>query len=284
MTQQSKTRRIMGRKNRLTNVERRTFDKIFQSGGGYVLDFSDASMGEWFEEYHNINIFHERFQITGKSKGKCLRGFVEVADPRLVARVLRELWEYRCTRNLIERDPVEEDSLSQWLQQFTEELENSPSVDLQEAFRDFTDDTTLKRLQESIANDLAAEKPDAAIDRIHTYCVKRFRALLRERGDEVSADMPLHSIFGRYGKSLRDDDSITEFTLPILRSVHKLVEALNDARNKRSLAHDNELLSLSEARFFVDSVVAALCFIERTEENRKKPSAAPADDIDEIPF
>lgn len=91
MSNQQNSPRIIGRKNRLTSVERRTFDKIFQSGGGYVLDFSDASMGEWFEEYFDINIFHERYQITGRSKGKCLRGFVEVADARLVARVLRKL-------------------------------------------------------------------------------------------------------------------------------------------------------------------------------------------------
>lgn len=158
-----------------------------------------------------------------------------------------------------------------------------PSINLQEAFRDFTDDTTLKRLQEAIASDLASEKPDIAIDRIHTYCVKRFRVLLKERGHDI-VDAPLHSLFGLYAKSIRDEGSITEFTAPILRSIHKLVEALNDARNKRSLAHDNELLSLSEAKFVVDIVVAALCFIERTEEGRVKNYAPEIDDIDHIPF
>ncbi len=223
-------------------------------------------MSEWFEETFGLDIFQERFQIEGHSKGKTLRGFVEVAEPRLVAKVLRELWTYRRSLEGYAEDSfVEEGRLKAWIDQFSAELENASALNLEDALRDFSRDTTLPKLRAAIAGDLVAEKPDVAVDRLHTYCVKRFRALLAERGSRVNASTPLHAIFGAYGKILRDEGAVSGFALPTLRVQHKLFESLNDARNKRSFAHDNELLVVSEAQFIVDCVLASLAFIERIE-------------------
>lgn len=261
--------KIIGRTRRLTSLSRLVFDRIFHSGGGYVLNFTDRTMAEWFEETLDVEIFQPRFQAEGQSKGKTLRGFVEVAEPRLVAKVLRELWMYRCgIDGYAEDDPNEEVRLKTWLDQFTNELENASTLMLDDAFKDFSRDTTLPKLRAAIAADLLAEKPDVAIDRLHTYCVKRFRALLLERGAPVDASTPLHAIFGAYGKLLRDEGMVSGFALPTLRVQHKLFEGLNDARNKRSFAHDNELLAASEAQFIVDCVIASLSFIERIESDR----------------
>ena len=261
--------RIMGRSRRLPSKARMVFDQIFHSGGGYVLDFSDCTMAEWFEETFDLDIFQERFQAEGHSKGKTLRGFVEVTEPRLVARVLHALWLYRCELpDYKESDPEEEARLKAWLDRYTNELETASTMKLEDALTDFSRDTTLPKLRASIANDLVAEKPGVALDRVHTYCVKRFRHLLSERGHPVEERTPLHAIFGAYGKLLRDNREVTEFALPTLRVQHKLFEALNDARNKRSFAHDNDLLSVSEAQFLIDCVLSSLAFIKRIESSR----------------
>lgn len=271
---------VLGRNRRLTSQHRTTFDRIFHSGGGYVLDFSDRTMAEWFEETLDLDIFQQRFQIEGHSKGKTLRGFVEVAEPRLVAKVLRALWAYRCGLDgYIEDDPHQEGRLKSWLDQFTDELDSASSLNLDDAFKDFSGDTTLPKLRASIAGDLVAEKPEVAIDRLHTYCVKRFRALLIERGKSVDASTPLHAIFGAYGKLLRDSGDVSAFALPTLRVQHKLFEGLNDVRNKRSFAHDNDLLVVSEAQFIVDCVLSSLAFIERIEADRVSAEDASDDDI-----
>ena len=128
----------------------------------------------------------------------------------------------------------------------------------------------------SIAADLVAEKPDVALDRVHTYCAKRFRTLLRSRGQHFDARTPLHAIFGAYSKALRNESRVSELVLPMLRAQHKLFESLNNARNKRSFAHDNELLAVSEAQFIVDSVLA---FIERLETASKADLSEPDDSI-----
>jgi hypothetical protein len=258
--------KIIGRSKRLPHKQRETFDRIFHSGGGYVLDFSDRTMHEWFEEHFDLNIYQTRFQRDGLSKGKTLRCFVEVAEPRLVAKVLCALWEYRSmVPSCIEDDPVEEQRLKAWLDQFTAELERLSSVPLEDAIRDFSGDTTLVKLRASIAADLTGEKPDVALDRVHTYCVKRLRHLLAAAGQTTNRTAPLDTLFGLYGKSVRDGKAVSEFALPMLRIQHKIFQFLNEARNKRSFAHDNELLAHSEAQFVVDCVLASLAFIERIE-------------------
>jgi hypothetical protein len=261
--------KIIGRSKRLHGKQRDTFNRIFKSSDGWVLDFSDRTMAEWFDENFGLTIFQPRFQIDGASKGKSLRGFVEVAEPRLVANVLRALWAYRCSLSeLREADTAEEVRLRLWLEQFTAELDQLSALPLNEAIVDFSGDTTLNKLRASIASDLIGDKPDVALDRVHTYCVKRFRHLLASRCQTTDPNAPLDGLFGFYGKHLRDTAAISDFALPMLRIQHKIFEFLNTARNKRSLAHDNELLELSEARFVIDCVLSSLAFIERIEESR----------------
>ena len=274
--------RILGRTRRLTSLQRIVFDRIFHSGGGHVLDFSDRTMAEWFEETVGLDIFRVRFQVEGTSKGKTLRGFVAGAEPRLVARALRALWDYRCTlTDYTEPDADGEERLKAWLVQFTDELESASSLNLDDALKGFSGDTTLPKLRASIAADLIAEKPDVALDRVHTYCVKRFRHLLSARSQTTDAKVPLDALFGTYGKILRDEDAVSAFALPTLRVQYRLFDGLNQARNKRSFAHDNGLLTVSEAQFIVDSVLVSLAFIERIEAARK---TTEPQNVGDIPF
>lgn len=275
--------RIIGRTRRLLLQQRGVFDWIFHSGGGYVLNFTDRTMAEWFDENFDLDIFQARFQIEGGSKGKTLRGFVEVAEPRLVARVLRKLWEYRCLLGdgYVETDPNQEKQLKAWLEQFASELEEAPTLNFDEAFRDFSGDTSLQKLRASIENDLLAERHNVAVDRIHTYCVRRFRALLSSRGQDVNESASLDTLFSAYSRGVRDEGTVSEFAFPLLSVQHKTFYILNQTRNRRSLAHGNELLDASEAKFIIDCVLASLSFIGRLEDSRQEPITNLND---EIPF
>ena len=265
MDQQLSTR-ILGRTKRLPTKQREIFDRIFHSGSGYVLDFSDRAMSEWFEEVCGLQIFQPRFQLEGTSKGKTLRCFVAVAEPRLVARVLRLLWIYRYSLSVyVDKDPAEEARLTAWFEQFMVELDSASSMPIEDAIRDFTGDITLAKLRAAIASDLIGEKPDVALDRVHTYCVKRLRHLLAAKGQPFDAAAPLDALFGAYGRILKETSVVSEFALPTLRVMHKMFDSLNQARNKRSLAHDTEVLDFSEAQFLIDCTLASLAFIERIE-------------------
>ncbi|MDT3279448.1 restriction endonuclease [Shewanella scandinavica] len=73
-------------------------DYIFEMGGGYVLDFSNQTYSEFFNDELGINIDDDRFCDTGTSKGKRLRSYLKKSETEEVLRVLASLWEYRETK------------------------------------------------------------------------------------------------------------------------------------------------------------------------------------------
>ena len=76
--------------SRLTDVEKRYLEKVLNMGGGYVLDYTDATFEEFFYRY-KVNIHSDRYQTYGTSKAKKMRAFWEREPDALVARVLSEM-------------------------------------------------------------------------------------------------------------------------------------------------------------------------------------------------
>ena len=66
------------------------FEKLLGMEGGYVLNYTDAKFGEFFNR-HKIDIHGQRYQIDGTSKAKKMRRFWKVETDTLVGGVLREL-------------------------------------------------------------------------------------------------------------------------------------------------------------------------------------------------
>lgn len=89
------------------STEMRFLDAIFDMGGGYVLDFSNRTMDEFFMEELEIDISHEMFSKDGTSKARRVRCLLQNADHSTVIRVLEALWEHR--KSIREENNVEED-------------------------------------------------------------------------------------------------------------------------------------------------------------------------------
>ena len=71
----------------LTDIEKRYLERILSMGGGYILDYTDATYGEFFGRY-KIDIHNTKYQTYGTSKAKKMRAFWE-REPAL-ARVAGE--------------------------------------------------------------------------------------------------------------------------------------------------------------------------------------------------
>jgi uncharacterized protein (TIGR02391 family) len=78
----------------LTTIEKQLLEKLFQMDGGYVLDFSDRTMGEFFIDDVGINIYDEKYNYASGSKANRIRGFWAVADDRIVGKSILKLIEY----------------------------------------------------------------------------------------------------------------------------------------------------------------------------------------------
>lgn len=64
-------------------------------GGGYVLDFSNRTFSEFFNEELGINIDDTAYDADGTSKAKRLRFYLRQTSTDNVIKVILALWEYR---------------------------------------------------------------------------------------------------------------------------------------------------------------------------------------------
>lgn len=84
----------------LRPVELKLVDELFGMSSGYVLDFDNRTFAEFFRREVGIEIYDNAYAINGGSKGKHLRAFLTIGQPRAIARALGALWEYRETDRL----------------------------------------------------------------------------------------------------------------------------------------------------------------------------------------
>lgn len=84
----------------LTSAEKLYFEKLFGMQSGYVLDFNDATYGEFFNA-KGVDIHAIQYQTYGTSKAKKLRSFWEQMPDDKVGSVLGDMLDlYEATHHL----------------------------------------------------------------------------------------------------------------------------------------------------------------------------------------
>jgi len=94
----------------LNTNEKRILEKLFQMESGYVLDFSDRTMGEFFHDSLSVDIDATRYHYGSGSKANRMRGFWQVASDPMVAQSIRELVDY--IKNQIMLEHIDEAKFS----------------------------------------------------------------------------------------------------------------------------------------------------------------------------
>lgn len=79
----------------IRSLDMMVLDDVLEMHGGYVLNFSDRTFGNFFAEELEINIDDPKYSVEGSSKAKRLRYFLQNEDKATVVRALNALWEYR---------------------------------------------------------------------------------------------------------------------------------------------------------------------------------------------
>jgi hypothetical protein len=257
--------------SKIRSIDMLLLDKVLEMEGGYVLNFSDRTFASFFAEELNIDIDDPIYAQNGGSKGKRLRRFLQISDPGLSARALRKLWDYReAVRTRSGREEALED-VQDKLFQIIHRLEGDSGLARTDAIERFEHDETLDELVASIERDIQAHKPHVALDRLHTYCMKKFAHLLRQRGEQPSTGETLNARAGRYFNPMRRSRQIRPISDKIMKSTVETFELYNGIRNNESLAHDNTLVESNEARFIFDGIVNMLRFVKTIEGNRFGP-------------
>ena len=71
--------------------DRRFLEDVFEMGSGYVLNFTDRTFAEFFENELSVNIDDPKYRLKGNSKGKRLRTFLEIESEPVITKSLRAL-------------------------------------------------------------------------------------------------------------------------------------------------------------------------------------------------
>lgn len=257
---------------KLPRSDIRAIDEALDMTSGYVLNFSDRTMAEFFEDHFGIEIYDEKYSFNGSSKAKHLRAFIASEEAPLVSYVLRALWEYRSTlpayTEVLPENAATEKSKEQAYFRILNRLEGDGGASSTDVLELFKADYSLDELISAIERDIAAGKAAAALDRLHTYCMKKFAHLLEERGVGCDRTEALHARVGKYVKAVESERQIGEMSKRIMKSAISIFDQFNHVRNEQSLAHDNELVGPIEAKFIFDSVSAILRFMKAIEASR----------------
>ena len=255
---------------KLKHKDIRIIDNAFEMHTGYVLDFSDRTFAQFFDDEFGIDIDADKYRAKGTSKAKRLRTFLSLEDEYTVSKVLRGLWAYRESLPVPEAwgESQPKVDVKTPLFDLISRIEGGGTSPRTDVFEKFVADETLEDLIAAIERDVQANKPAATLDRLHTYCMKKTAHLIEKHGGTCNRDDPLHSRMGKYIKLLEENRQLREISKRTLKSGISIFESFNDVRNNESFAHDNDIVDQAEARYIFDSITALLRFIKTIEADK----------------
>jgi len=286
----------------LTNIEKRKFERLLEMGSGYVLNFSNRTFQEFITDVTDHNIYDTQYEYGSGSKANRLRGFWQTETNYVVGKLMSALIDHQkdvedenqISDNFYIKKKPEELQLTASLREdcrriVTRLLQHQPVPDV-DALTAISDGKDFEAITRAVRDSIAKNEPESGLDRLHTFVIKYVRTLCNERGLVVTREKPLHSLFGEYVKSVQGSGLIeSEMTLRILKSSISTLDAFNDVRNNRSLAHDNPILNYDEALLIFNHVASSVRFLNSLQKKlepqrraQEQPSAQILDD--DVPF
>jgi Abortive infection C-terminus len=246
-----------------SNGEKRKLEKYLQMGGGYVLDFSNRTFQEFVFDSVGLNIDDEAVGGFG-SKAVRLRNFWARQPDHIVGKLLKDFIEYRDESSTLPNVSL----LKEACRQIAERLLHSAPIHDAEVISVLSQQEEFKRLATGVLDSINKNDPQSGLDRLHTFTMAFARSLCEKHGIRVEPDKPLHSVFGEYVKKLKASNVIeTQMTERILKSSIAVLDAFNDVRNNRSLAHHNDVLNRNESLLILNHVVSVIRFLWALEDS-----------------
>ena len=268
----------------LSNIEKRSLEKLFSMGSGYVLDFSNRTFEEFILDSTGKSIYDSKYDNASGSKANRLRAFWSVEPNYVVVKLLGDLVQYVAEQDVM---PDQEQRLES-CRRVVQRLSQSAPVPEIEAITPNTVEKDFATLAQSVREAIEKNEPASGLDRLHTFVMKYMRVLCQKHEIKTEKDKPLHSLVGEYVKRLKENSYLeSEMTERILKSSISTLEAFNRVRNDQSFAHDNQVLNYDESLLIFNHVASAIRFVEAVERRisgAEKQSASISDRGSGIPF
>lgn len=264
-------------------ADRLKFEKLFNMGGGFVLDFKNKTFRDFFISTIDIDIYDGSIADSSLSKANLLRAFWTKADDKQITIVNQELLKIWVDRT---QEKSESDlSLYNECVLINKKLSGMTQVKNISALRSIDADENLDTIIEDIKHNIDNNKPELTLDRLHNYLVNYGRKLCDKHEIEHTGNSSLKSLFSLYNNWLHAHELLeSNMSSKIIGSIVKLFDDFNYVRNNESAAHPNPLLNKIESLFIVDTICSMIEFINKIEDVLAGSLTKDSDQEDPIPF
>ncbi|XDA98691.1 abortive infection family protein [Sulfitobacter sp. LCG007] len=287
---------------RLKNYHWSQIKDWFCPSPGYVLDFSNKTFSDFFEDHFSINIYADAFSGHGTSKFNRLKAFVEISPPHIVVELFNLLWR---EKNRERDDELEILSLRSqsdvWAidPEYVSALMDSAAIDdapfinlinelaslpshsaaphLQKISAEWTLDSLdreVRRAQENVEKD-----PEAAVTAACSMLESVCRSILVSREIDLPKQLDIKTLY----KEVREplglspakagiDTEVEADVRTILSALGNSIQGIGALRSHSGTAHGRERgfrrLDPRIARLAVNSSFAVALFLIETWEKR----------------
>lgn len=275
----------------LNFIDKQTIRRLFGIRDGYAFTFitnhNKTKTKELLLDSCGINIFDdENFKDEygrGLSQQKCIEKIWDTYSPQVIASMLKGFCKYFAF--YYRESSWNDEDLNDYdhVQEIIKRLDSINTVSLPNE----STEADLGLLKADIETNIQNEKPELAIDRLHTYSTMFLRSICQKHGISTQNDkgneLPLHSLVGNLrGWYEKNNYFESVFTIVAIKSSISIFEQFNDIRNKQSAAHPNELLNKAEAMYAVKIISETLTFIDKIEKLKDTESADKIPALDKI--
>jgi len=158
----------------LTILEKRSFEKLLQMSGGYVLNFSNRTLDEFVIDSVGKSIYDTKYSENGDSKANRLRTFWKVEPNHIVGKLIGDLLEYY-KAEYASTDCVGSADRDQFLdscQRIAQRLLQGACVPEITAIIPNSVEKDFAALAKSVRESIDKNEPELGLDRLHTFVVK----------------------------------------------------------------------------------------------------------------
>lgn len=128
--------------NNLEGKDKRILEKLFDMEGGYVLDFSNQTMSDFFQDEFGIDIYDKKYDLPDRSSSKAnrLRGIFKNENSETISKIIISLIERIREKELLNNTPISEhkNKLITEAEKIINKLSNNKDID---QFRKIDDET-----------------------------------------------------------------------------------------------------------------------------------------------
>ncbi len=271
----------------LTYTEQGLIEKFLKMGNGYVMNFSNSTFQKFIEQSVGLDINNEKYYNASNSKANRLRKFIEVESNYTFGQLLESFCNYWFSKvKTKEIDPGNDEYLFDECLKIAERLKKENAVDDLGVLQfNIDDDRNVKMIKEEIKRLLEENKPEVALDRLHTLTFRILRELCNNHDISYEDNNSLNAIYGKYKKFLDGKNYIeSNMAKVIMKYSINVIEAFNDIRNNKSLAHDNTILNYEESILILNNIFNTIKFIQTIENKIKSIKDLEQLDSIDLPF